>query len=775
LPEELTQSAQESQDSQPEQVVSDADQKLLKQIRDDYSYFLNYWREIRDEFAEDMRYVSGHPFTQAEKDERKELGAPVVEPDEITQYLNQAINNLRQNKRAIKVNPAGQKATDKNAEHRAAIIRGIEYESNAQAAYITGFEAMINGGFGGWRITTDYLNDGKSDDEAEAFNQAPRIKRIPNALTILPDPDAKEADFSDQDKCFVTDTIRKSDFARKYPNAKKQSFSTEDVEIAPDWVKGGNVVIAEYWIVEKKTRRKMRVQRAMEKAPVTLYDDELGKDEKPKVLNERRIEERKVVQYITNGVEILERNEWIGSRIPIIICYGKELYLTEGGRSKRMWLSLTRLARDPQKMLAFVASQEAEEFGMAPRAPLVGAVGQFETDKDAWDSLNKVRRAYVQYDIVTDAAGAVAPPPTRPQFMPNIEAYQVSRESWRRSVQSAIGTSPLPTAAQRRNEKSGVALDKIQQAEAVGSFHFTDNFDRALQNTGWQLNELLTLTLDTPRQVPVQGKDDAYGMLWVTTQEHGKPSEVGEDEEYLIVDQGQYGVTISTGPSFQSQRDEQTQFVDNIVANLAQLPPPGSPPAKILALAIKMKNYGPLADEIVDVLDPQQDENAKVPPQVQAKMAQQQQQLQQLDALAKQLQQEKDAKVVENQTKKEIAAAQEETKKAIAMAQEETKRLQLINQRQIAEITTKAQDARERQKLDAELDSDLHVAAHEVALQKDQQAHDVQQAATQQAHEAEMGQQGHEQALEQGDQAAANQSALAQQAAEQQPEGGESA
>jgi hypothetical protein len=132
-------------------------------------------------------------------------------------------------------------------------------------------------------------------------------------------------------------------------------------------------------------------------------------------------------------------------------------------------------------------------------------------------------------------------------------------------------------------------------------------------------------------------------------------------------------------------------------------------------------------------------------------MAQQQQQLQQLDALAKQLQQEKDAKVVENQTKKEIAAAQEETKKAIAMAQEETKRLQLINQRQIAEITTKAQDARERQKLDAELDSDLHVAAHEVALQKDQQAHDAQQAATQQAHEAEMGQQGHEQALEQGD------------------------
>jgi hypothetical protein len=738
--------------------VSESDSKLLKQIRDDYSTFLSYWREIRDEYAEDMRYVSGHPFTQAEKDERKSLGAPVVEPDEITQYLNQAINNLRQNKRAIKISPAGQKATDKAAEHRAAIIRGIEYQSNAQAAYITGFESMINGSFGAWRITTDYLNDGVTDGP-EAFNQAPKIKRIPNAMTVLPDPDSKEADFSDMEKCFVTDTIRKSDFERRYPDAQKRSFSAEDVADAPDWFKGDNLIIAEYWLVEKKKRKVMRVQRAHEKKPSILYHDELSKGETPQVLNERTIESRKVVQYITNGVEILEKNSWVGSRIPIIICYGKELYLSDSGKTKRMWLSLTRLARDPQKMLAFVASQEAEEFGMAPRAPVQGYVGQFETDKEAWDTLNKVRRAYVQVDPVVDqASGQVLPLPTRPQFMPNIDAYEMSREAWRRSVQAAIGTSPLPTAAQRRNEKSGVALQQIQQNEQVGSFHFTDNFDRALQNTGWQLNELIHLVLDTPRQVPVQNKDDSYGMMWVTTSQHGRPSEAAEDEEYLIVNEGQYGVTISTGPSFQSQRDEQGQFVDNIVQNLAQLPPPGSPPAKILALAIRMKNYGALADEICDVLDPQPDENMKVPPQVQAQMANLQQQNKQLDALAQQLQQEKDGKVIDNQFKLEIAKMQEDTK-----------RLQLINQRQIAEIQTKAQDMRERAKLDAELDSDLHVSAHEAATQATEQDHQRSMAEQQHAQALEQQDAGHQQALEQQDQAGAQQAALAQQQAENQP------
>ena len=55
--------------------------------------------------------------------------------------------------------------------------------------------------------------------------------------------------------------------------------------------------------------------------------------------------EYKVTQRITNGVEILETTEWIGSRIPIIGVFGKELYVQEGGlggNSKRLFLSMIR-------------------------------------------------------------------------------------------------------------------------------------------------------------------------------------------------------------------------------------------------------------------------------------------------------------------------------------------------------------------------------------------------------------------------------------------------
>jgi len=77
---------------------------------------------------------------------------------------------------------------------------------------------------------------------------------------------------------------------------------------------------------------------------------------------------------------------WPSARMPatcpIIPFVGEEIYISEGGRSKRVFLSLIRRARDPQKMVAFIASQEAEEFGMSPPAPfLSGKASRLPTKK----------------------------------------------------------------------------------------------------------------------------------------------------------------------------------------------------------------------------------------------------------------------------------------------------------------------------------------------------------------------------------------------------------
>lgn len=663
-------------DSEPVRKEDDGetgDELLVREIREDFSYFRDFWRENHDEAKIDLQYIAGDPWKSSDRQEREDNNRPVLSPDELSQYQNATINNLRQNRRAIKVSPKGSGANDKDAEARSAIIRGIEYKSNAQSAYTNAFENQINCGFGFFRVTTKIIS---KDDEVE-----PRIKGIENPLSVLLDPNAKEADFSDQKRCFVMDVRRQRDFAKQYPKAEKRSFSADDIAAAPDWFASENILIAEYWRNDG-------------------YDPDTG-------------EGGKITQYITNGLEILSRTDWPGSWIPIIPVMGKKVYKPVGSEMKRFYFSQIRLARGPQMMLAYIASQEAEEFGMAPRSPFVGYVGQFETDVDAWTTLNKVPRAFVQVDATVDGAtGQILPLPTRPQFQPNAQAYEISKESWRRSIQASMGITPLPTAAQRQNEKSGVALDKIQSQQAIGSFHFTDNFDRAIENCGRQIDELITLVMDTPRQVGTRQPDDSHQMMHVVPKGAMPVSQPGEptpDPDSLFDPQkGEFDVTISTGMSYQSQREQASEFADTIVQNLKNLPIPPPAQAKLLALAITLKDIGPIGDEIAKVIDPQPDGDP-IPPQAQAAISQAQQRAQQAGQVAQQLTQEKQSKMWEHMGKmKEI-----EAKFQGDMALEDKK---LQTQLAVAEVETKAQNQSERIAAVEELVRQLHAQAHESAM-----------------------------------------------------------
>lgn len=681
-------------DSQPvrddEARGNGANDELLREIREDFTYFRDFWSDNHDEWKTDLKYVSGDPWDADARLEREDNNRPVLSPDELGQYLNATINNLRQNKRAIKVNPIGSGANDADATKRSAIIKGIEYKSNAQSAYTNAFENAINCGMGFFRVTTKIIS---KDGEV-----TPWIKIIENPLSVLLDPNAKEADFCDQKRCFVMDVMRKRDFIKKYPKAQKRSFEAEDVKAAPDWFQAENILVAEYWRID-------------------------GYDENG--------EGGKVTQYITNGIEILEKNEWPGSWIPIIPVTGKKMLVPRGSEIKIMYASMIRLARGPQKMLAYIASQEAEEFGMSPRAPFVGYVGQFETDQDAWATANKVPRSFLQVDPVVDgASGQILPLPSRPQFTPNAQAYEISKESWRRSIQASMGITPLPTAAQRQNEKSGVALDKIQSQQAIGSFHFTDNFDRAIENAGRQVNELITLVMDTPRQVGVRNPDDSHSLMpiapggqmpqQVTSEQPVDPKDAFDPQK------GDFDVTISTGMSYQSQRAEASDFVDTLLSELPNLPIAPQAKATLLAKAITLKDIGPIGDEMAKIIDPQGD-GEPIPPQAQQMIAHLQQQLQETGQAAQQLAQEKQGKMWETQGKLQQIAAQSQAD----MALEDKK---LLAQITVAEINTKAQNAADREADRRELEAQFHSQAHAVALQ----AQGAQHAQAAQAQSAEM-------------------------------------
>ena len=142
-----------------------------KEIRDQFSHDTAELEEIRREANKDMRVIEGNPWSDDDRLQRTDAGRPCLSFDELGQYMNQAINDVRQNKRGIIVTPVGGGATDKTAEFRQGKIRDIEYRSNAQQAYTTMYGNAVQRGYGFLRLVPRYVQESVSEPDAGSFDQ----------------------------------------------------------------------------------------------------------------------------------------------------------------------------------------------------------------------------------------------------------------------------------------------------------------------------------------------------------------------------------------------------------------------------------------------------------------------------------------------------------------------------------------------------------------------------------------------------------------------------
>src|ERR1043165_7152087 len=308
---------------------SGSNDDFLKELRDNFAADQGEWEPICREGRTDIKYVGGDPWEESERRYREDKKRLCLTFDELSQYTNECINDILQNKRAIKVTPNGGGADDREAELRANRIRQIEYRSNAQQAYTTMFENTIQRSFGWVRIVSQYLNKQKTEQELI-------IQAVPNPDLITPGPFVMP-DGSDLRRVWFKESWTHSEFKRKSANWKKQPRITEftssdvlSVENIGTWVSGNRITVCEYWV---------------------KHDDDT------------------VCQYFTNGLEVFSKVDWPGKDLPFVPCFGKVLYISDSGETTRKIHSLVRLARDPFRAYCYVRTAEAELLAQMPKFP----------------------------------------------------------------------------------------------------------------------------------------------------------------------------------------------------------------------------------------------------------------------------------------------------------------------------------------------------------------------------------------------------------------------
>lgn len=665
------------------------DDEVLEEIRERWTYASRAWADIREEGQKDMRYVAGDPWDAKDRKDREDAGRTCLSLDELGQYTNQIINDVRQNKRGVKVTPIGNGANDKTAELRQNLMRQIEYRSNAQTyVYAPMFEDTVQRSYGFGRVAARYVSDTSRDQELI-------LEALPNPDLVTLDPDGTSPTGSDITYAFIHESRSVKQFKKDFPDASITDFTDEVRKLAPDWVKSERIQIAEYWTIEHV---RSRVVFLKANPSVGVHVAEMPEPPPANAIDfERYVDVPFVCHYLTNGVELLAKNgepkrtAWPGKWIPIVACYGKTLYVSGAAGTERRMLSMIRLARDPYMLYCYYRTCEAELVGMTPKTPFIGYEGQFRGHETDWQKSSHEPVAFLQARAQTEATGSqVLPLPQRQPYDPPIQALEIGAEAARRAIQAAMGTSPLPTSAQRKNEKSGEALRQIEDSSQKGSYHFVDHFDASITRFGEILDDLIPHYYDAARDVTIREGNDEPKQVRIND-----PKAQGG---YLSATEGQHDVTLSVGPAEASQRKAAEDFADTLAQNQTVFP-------LIADLVVKLKQLGPIGDEIADRLTPPQFKKPGQPPSP-ADVAQMQTQMQQMQQALQEAQ-----KAIETDQAKQQATIQTAQLKEQAETERERMRIEADLLKSRADNAAKIEVARIG--ADKQLSSDVVKAQEE--------------------------------------------------------------
>lgn len=678
------------------------DKKILEEAQSRFDTVVEAQSEIRRQSLDDIEFSIGDQWPDDIKAARERDGRPCLVVNKIPQFIQQVTNDQRQNRPSIVVHPVDDKADVETAKILQGLIRHIQYNSNAEVAYDNAFDGAVRGGFGYFRIITDYVSP-------MGFEQEILIKQIKNQFSVFFDPFSVEPDGSDAMFAMITEDISQDEYKKLYPDSRLASQGEWEAtgNVAPLWMPDGSARVAEYFYKEFK---KIKI--------VQLSDGSvIEKDQLPEILpegieivNERESQVPVVKWAKINGCEILEKRDWPGKYIPIVPVYGNDISVN----GVRVLEGIVRNAKDPAKMYNYWTSAETEAIALAPRAPFIAAEGQLEGYEADWESANRRNHSVLTYKATTVAGQPIAPP-QRNAFEPAVQAITQARMLASDDIKATTGIYDA-SLGNRSNEQSGVAIQRRAMQAQTSNFHFIDNLSTSLRHAGRILIDLIPKIYDSPRIARIVSEDGEQEIVAVN-----QPTEYQGKEVIFALDVGQYDVTVDVGPSFQTKRQE-------AVANMIELSK-AVPQLMQIAGDLLVKNMDwpgatDIADRLKKTLPPGIADDPKnknpIPPQVQAQMQQMNQLVEQLTAKLNELQDEKEQKLIEIESKERIEMAKLETQATIELAKLESKEALSLLANQIAEIDQRTKMLGFNQPFEMNEQEQFEIEDEQNQLQQDQ-------------------------------------------------------
>jgi hypothetical protein len=586
---------------------------LIAEARKQFELCVDAFEHNHTTGEEDIRFArEGVQWPDKIAKQREQEGRPCLTINKLPAFIRQVVNDARQNKPSIKVHPADSGADPETAEVINGLIRNIEYTSNADVAYDTATECAVGNGFGYIRVNVEHAYE-------DSFDTDIMIERVSNPFSIYGDPRSTAADSSDWDVAFETELMSKAEYEAQFGKIETNDWDDDTAwggaASMSTWRHGEDVLIAKWWSREKVDKQIALFADKRDGSMRVFGKEEIASDPDIDLLlqagvlefkAERVTKTCKVTRRIMSGLKILKEEDWPGKFIPIIPVYGDEFDI----QGKRYFRSLIHNAIDAQRMFNYWRTTGTELVALAPRVPYLGRKGAFATDIERWNTANTVSHPFLEYDS--------AEAPQRQPLDSGVAAGAL-QEALNASddMKSIIGLYDASLGA-KSNETSGRAILARQREGDVSTFHFMDNMARAIRHTGRVIIDLIPKVYSSERIVRVMGEDGTATNKQVnkpypaTDEKTGQPMQQPDGSPVMAIHDltaGKYDLTVTTGPSFTTRREEAAFQMTEMIRALPESAP-------ILGKHLAKNLDWPGADEIAEELDAMS-QGPQVPPEMQ--------------------------------------------------------------------------------------------------------------------------------------------------------------
>ena len=453
---------------------------------------------------------------------------------------------------------------DKLADTCADLFRADEQDSVATEAYDNAFEEAVGGGFGAFRLHTEYENEEDEDDEKQRIRIAPIFDAD---SSVFFDLDAKRQDKADAKHCFVITSQSRAAYMEEWGD--DPSSWPKDIKRSEfDWLTPDVVYVAEYYRQEMQTQT-IRIFRHLDGSEVKHPEVDFEENEEleatlaalgAREVRQKKVKRRRVRKYLLNGNAVLEDCGLIaGKHIPIVPVYGKRWFVDNVERC----MGAVRLAKDAQRLKNMQVSKLGEIAALSSVEKPILFPEQVAGHQDRWAEDNLKNYPYLLINPVTDATGQQQNlPPVAYTKAPNIPpALAGILQITEVDIKEILGNQG--EADKMVSNISGKAVEMIQQRLDMQSFIYMSNFAKAVKRGGevW-LGMAKEVYADEGRTMKGMGEQGQ-----VTPIELMKPMlRDGMQETDNDLSEADFDVAVTVGPTSDSKRAATVRALTGMLA-----------------------------------------------------------------------------------------------------------------------------------------------------------------------------------------------------------------